>query len=191
MRFKKFHGNIDSVNHEDLDNYDYNYDFADDEYRKTGSIRTLFKEIDSDYCKPIRINGGFAGRNDNYIEYTSKRDSYGNLSPKKYLKVIRPYLRDLINKHKPTAELNSNNNNNSSSSSSSSSSNSNHNSNINNSNNNSNEENDRAEWKIQLVMQNNFISVKDFRDTCNIYSASKPVEIFMGSDTENATDALI
>ena len=40
-------------------------------------------------------------------------------------------------------------------------------------------------------MQNNFISVKDFRDTCNIYSASKPVEIFMGSDTENATDALI
>ena len=28
MRFKRFHGNIDSVNYEDLDNYDYNYDFA-------------------------------------------------------------------------------------------------------------------------------------------------------------------
>ena len=31
MRFKKFRGNIDSVNYEDLDNYDYNYDFADDD----------------------------------------------------------------------------------------------------------------------------------------------------------------
>ena len=55
MRFKKFRGNIDSVNYEDLDNYDYNYDFADDdEYRKIGGIRTLFKEFDSDYYKPIR-----------------------------------------------------------------------------------------------------------------------------------------
>ena len=51
-----------------------------------------------------------------------------------------------------------------------------------------NEENDRVEWKIQLVMQNNFISDKNFEDTCSKYSASKPVEIFMGSDTENAID---
>ena len=58
LKFKKFHGNIDSVNYEYLDNYDYNYDFtADDEYRKIGSIRTLFKEFASDY--------------NNYIEYTS------------------------------------------------------------------------------------------------------------------------
>ena len=53
-----------------------------------------------------------------------------------------------------------------------------------------NEENDRVEWKIQLVMQNNFISDKNFEDTCSKYSASKPVEIFMGSDTENAIDTL-
>ena len=39
-------------------------------------------------------------------------------------------------------------------------------------------------------MQNNFISVKDFEDTRTIYSASKPVEIFMGSDTENIIDKL-
>ena len=39
-------------------------------------------------------------------------------------------------------------------------------------------------------MQNHFISVKDFKDTCTIYSAIKPVEIFMGSDTENAIDTL-
>ena len=31
LRFKKFCGNIDSVNYEDLENYDYNYDFADDD----------------------------------------------------------------------------------------------------------------------------------------------------------------
>ena len=121
LRFKKFCGNIDSVNYEDLDNYDYNYDFADDdEYRKIGSIRTLFKELDRDYYKPIRTDAGFAGRNDNYIEYTSKADRYENLSPREYLNVIRPYLRNLINNHKPITELNNNNNNN----------------------------NDRAEWKI-------------------------------------------
>ena len=60
-RFKKFHGDIDSVDYEDLDSYDYNYDFADDDkYRKIVSIRILFKELDRDYYKPIRTNSGFA-----------------------------------------------------------------------------------------------------------------------------------
>ena len=71
----------------------------------------------------------------------------------------------MINEHKPTAELN-------------------------NTNNSNNEKNDRAEWKIQLVMQNNFISDKIFEDTRTVYSASKPVEIFMGSDTKNGIDTL-
>ena len=75
MRFTKFHGNIDSVDYEDLDNFNHNNDFADDdEYRKIGRIRTLFKELDRDYYKPIRTDVGFAGRNDNYIEYTSNAD---------------------------------------------------------------------------------------------------------------------
>ena len=75
--FKKFRGNIDSVDYEHLDNYNHNYDFADDdEYRKFGSIRTLFKESDRDYYKPTRTDGGFAGRNNNYIEYTSKGNRY-------------------------------------------------------------------------------------------------------------------
>ena len=81
--FKKIRDNFDSVNYEDLDNYDYNYDYADDdEYRKIGSIRALFKELDSDYYKLIRTDGGFSGRNNNYIEDTSKGDRYENLSPK-------------------------------------------------------------------------------------------------------------
>ena len=73
--------------------------------------------------------------------------------------MIKPYLRDLINNHKPAMESN-------------------------------NEENVRAEWKTQLVMQNNFISDKDLQDTRTIYSASESVEIFMGSDTANTIDTL-
>ena len=74
--------------------------------------------------------------------------------------MIRPYLRDLINNHKPTMEDNEEDNEDNSGS-------------------------ECGEWKIQLVMQNNFISTKNFEDTRTIYSASKPVEIYMGSDTEN------
>ena len=81
-------------------------------------------------------------------------------------------------------ELN-NNSDNSNNSNNNSNDNNNSNNNSNNSNNNSNNSNNRAEWKIQLIIKNNFISVNDFEDTCTIYSASKPVKIFMGSDTEN------
>ena len=67
---------------------------------------------------------------------------------KSYLDMIRPYLRDLINHHKPTTKLNND---------------------------------ERRKWEIQLVMQNNFISTKDFKETRIIYSACKPAEVFMGS----------
>ena len=162
QRFKKFHSDIDSVDYDDLDNYDFdddNYDFADDdEYRRIGTIRTLFKEFDRDYYNPIRTDDGFAVRRNNYVEYKSKGDRYENLLPEEYLNMIKTYLRDLINDHKPMAES-------------------------------INEENDsdadRAEWKIQLVMQNSCISTRNFEETRTIYSASEPVEIFMGSDTED------
>ena len=53
LRFKNVRDNIDSIDYEDLDNYDDNYDFADDDKcRKIGAIRTLFKEFDRDYYKP-------------------------------------------------------------------------------------------------------------------------------------------
>ena len=121
-------------------------------------------------------------KNDNYIEYKSNADKYENLSPKEHLNVISPYLRDLIDEHKPIMELNNNNNNNNSNSSNSNNNNKNNN-NINNSNN-------RVEWKIQLIIKSDFISNKDFEDTHTIYSASKPVETFMGSDTQNIIDTL-
>ena len=40
-------------------------------------------------------------------------------------------------------------------------------------------------------MQNNCISVKIFGDTRTIYSASKPVEIFMDIDTNDVIDRLL
>ena len=39
-------------------------------------------------------------------------------------------------------------------------------------------------------MQNSCISTKNFEETRTIYSASEPVEIFMGSDTEDVIDTL-
>ena len=165
LKFKKFQGNVDSVDYDNLGNYDDNYDFANDYvYRKIASVRRLFKMFDRDYYRPIRTDDGFGGRRYNYIdyiEYKSRGDRYENLSPEEYLDMIRPYLRDLINNHKSQEELN-------------------------------NEANDsgteRGEWKVQPAMQNNCISTKDFKEIHTIYSASKPVETLMGSDTDDATD---
>ena len=81
----------------------------------------------------------------------------------KYLNVIRPYLRNLINENKPIMELNNNSNNNN---------------------------NNRAEWKIQLTMKTNSISTKSFEDKRTIFSKSEPVEIFMGSNTKDVIDKL-
>ena len=75
LKFKKFHGSVDSVDYDDLDNYDDNYDFADD------SIRRLFKGFDKNYYKSIRTDYGFSERHNSYIEYTSREDRYENLSP--------------------------------------------------------------------------------------------------------------
>ena len=77
--------------------------------------------------------------------------------------MIRPYLRDLLNKHKPTIEL---------------------------TNKEIDSDTERGEWKIQLVMQNNCISSKDFEETRTTYSANKLVEIFMGSNTDDAIDKI-
>ena len=63
LKSRTFHSGTDSIDYEDLDNYDNNYDFAnDDKYRKIRSIRGLFKEFDSNYYKPIRTDDGFAGK---------------------------------------------------------------------------------------------------------------------------------
>ena len=176
---------------EDLHNYDDDdddyVDYDDDKYIKIGTIRRLFKGFDRDYYKPIMINRGFGGRENHYIKYRSKWDDYKNLSPKKYLNLIRPYLRDLINEHKLTAELNDNNDNNNNNNNKSNSNNINNNNNNNSNNNNSN---NRTEWNIQLTMHISCISTKSFQDKRTMHPKSEPVEIFMGSNTKDVIDKL-
>ena len=102
------------------------------------------------------------------MEYVSKGDRHQNVLPGEYLNMIRPYLRDLINKHKPIEELNNNNNN----------------------SNNNNNDTDHGEWKLQLSMVINCISTRSFKDKRTIHSKSEAVEIYMGSDTKNVIDTL-
>ena len=86
-------------------------DADDDKYRKIGSVRRLFVRFNRNYCKSKVMDRGFVGELNNYIKYMSKGDKDEKLSPEEYLKMIRPYLRDLINKYKSVEELNNNNNN--------------------------------------------------------------------------------
>ena len=39
-------------------------------------------------------------------------------------------------------------------------------------------------------MQNSCISTRSFEETCTVYTKSESLEIFMGSDTEDAIDRL-
>ena len=74
------------------------YDYDDSEYRGIRNVRDLFDlSIDEDYYEPIIVKSAF---DDNYIQYESKGDKGKNLSIKKYLKIFKPYLINIINKHK-------------------------------------------------------------------------------------------
>ena len=98
--------------------------------------------------------------------------------------MIRPDLRDLINRHKPIERLNNNNNNNNNNSN-------NNNADTNNNNNNNNNNNsDRGEWKIMLRMYIKCISTKSFDETRTLHPKRKQVEFYMGSDTENVINTL-
>ena len=72
--------------------------------------------------------------------------------------MIRPDLRDLINKHKPIEELNNNNDT-------------------------DNNDTDCGEWKIQLSIIMSCISTKSFNKKCTMHSKSKAVEVYMGINT--------
>ena len=107
--------------------------------------------------------------------------------------MIKPYLRDVINEHKPTVELNNNNSNTDNDNNNNNNinnSNSNNNSSNSNSSSNNNNDTDCAEWKIQLTTQNSCISTRSFEETHTIYTKSEPVKIFMGSNTEDVINRL-
>ena len=106
------------------------------------------------------------------------------LSPEEYLNMIRPDLRDLINRHKPIEELNNNNKNDNNGNNNTS------NSNNNTDTNNNNTDTDCADWKIQLSIIISCTSTKIFNQKCTMHSKSKAVEVFICSDTENVFDTL-
>ena len=157
LNFKKPRKNIDTIHYEDL-NSDKKLnleDADDDKYRKIGNVRRLFEESNRDYYKPKEIDRGFAGEVTNYIKYISEEDKDEKLSPREYLNIIRPDLRDLINRHKPIERLNN-------------STTTNNNTNNNDTDNNNNNNTNCGEWKIMFRMYIKCISTKSFNETRTI-----------------------
>ena len=110
------------------------YDYDDSEYRGIRNVRDLFDlSIDEDYYEPIIVKSAF---DDNYIQYESKGDKGKNLSIKKYLKMIKAYLINIINKHKTNGLVRYH------------------------SGNKSWLDETSSEWKIQLTMAINFFLLK-------------------------------
>ena len=92
--------------------------------------------------------------------------------------MIRPDLRDLINRHKPIERLNNNNNNNI------------NNNDTDDDNDNNNNNTDPGEWGIMLRMYIKCISTKSLNETCAMHPKGRQVEFYMGSDTENVINTL-
>ena len=119
--------------------------------------------IDEDYYKRIKTKGAF---DNNYIQYESKGNKGKNLSTKKYLNMIRPYLSDIINDHKTRGLVRYH------------------------SGNKTWVKETLSEWKIQLTMAINFISSKDSEETRTMHTKSNNVEIMMGSETVEIIEEL-
>ena len=138
------------------------YDYEDIEYKGMRNTKDLFDlSIDEDYYKPTR--GAFNG---NYIQYESRGDEGKNLSIKKYLNIIKPYLSDIINDHKTSGLVRYN------------------------SCNKSWVEETPSEWKIHITMEINCISSKDSDETRTMLTKSNNVEIMVGSETAEIIEEL-
>ena len=120
--------------------------------------------IDEDYYKLIITKGAF---NNNYIQYESKGNKGKNISIKKYLNMIRPYLSDVINDHKTHGLVRYH------------------------SGNKTWVEETPREWKIQLTMANNFISSKDSDESRTMHTKSNDVKIMMCSETNEIIEELL
>ena len=135
----------------------YNHDDA--KYIGIRDVGNLFNQsTDKDYYKPIKTKSAFNG---NYIEYESNGDRDKNLSAKKYLNMIRPYLSDIINDQKTTKKLR-----------------------VYWSNKVIDYKIQFGEWNIQLIMLINLISPNDSNETRNIHTKSNNVEIMVGKETD-------
>ena len=70
------------------------------QYNITHGIDYLFNEED-DYYKPKEVKRAFDG---GYILYESRGDNDARLSIDEYFNIIKPYLKDMIDDHKPKGE---------------------------------------------------------------------------------------
>ena len=144
------------------------YDYDDNKYKGIRDVENLFNQsTEEDYYKPIKIINSFGNKN-NYIEYESRGDKNKNLSPKEYLDMIKPYLRDIINDHKTPMNLR-----------------------VYLDNEVINDKTQFEEWKIQLTMLTNFISSKDSNDETRIIrTKSDNIEIMISSKTNEIIEEL-
>ena len=94
--------------------------------------------IDENYYKPLIVKSDFSG---NYIQCEGKGDKGKNLPIKKYLKMVMPYLINMINEHKTHGLAGYH------------------------SGNKLWLEETSSDWKIQLAMPINFISSEDSVET--------------------------
>ena len=110
--------------------------------------------------------------------------------------MIRPDLRDFINRHKPIDRLNNNtDNNNNNNNDADNTNNTNNINNINNNNDeNNNNNNDNNNNNNNTDTNNNtdikYISTKSFNETRTVHPKSRQVEVYIGSDTEYVIDTL-
>ena len=119
--------------------------------------------IDEGSCKPIIVRCSFNG---NYIRYESKGDKGKNLSMKKYLNMVKPYLSNTINNQNTPGLLRYY------------------------SGKRSWLEETSSEWKIQLTMTINFISSKDSDETRTMHTKSNNVEVMVSSETDEIIEDL-
>ena len=95
------------------------------------------------------------------------RETKEKIYLKKYLKMIKPYLSDIINNHKTRGLVRYH------------------------SGNKSWLEESSSEWKIQLTMAINFISSKDSDETRTMHTKSNNAEIMIGSETDEIIEDLL
>ena len=119
--------------------------------------------IDEDYYKPIIVKGAFNG---NYIQYEIKGDKGKNLSIKKYLNMIKPYLSNILNNHKTRGLVRYHLGD------------------------KTWLEETSSEGRIQLTMAINSISSKDSDENRTMHAKSNNVEIMMGSETDEIIEDL-
>ena len=129
-------------------------------------MRDLFKQsIDEDHYKSIKAKSAFNG---NSIKYESNGDKGKHLSRKEYLRMIRPYLSDIINDHETPEVLK-----------------------VCSGNKVTEYETNLGEWKVELTMAINFVSSKyDSDEIRPMHTKGDNIETVMGNETNEITEEL-